>query len=332
MPNPANSSPPPEATAPAAVLPGDLPLFPVFIKAPDLSPWQSGNTGISGFTTIDSGLAGPHVVLMSLIHGNEFAGAIVLDEMLRANFTPRLGKLTFGFANLAAFARFDPENPVSSRFVEEDMNRVWDDIDLFGVRRSLELDRAREIRPLIDTADIVLDLHSMLWPSEALLLCGPGRQGRSLALAIGTPSMVIADQGHAGGKRLIDYGRFTEHPGQAGCVLVEAGQHWEFTTVLQIRSTIKALLHHAGMASETVRPPTPTRFAKVTQLVTARTNRFVFVRDFWGGEIIKTKDTLIAHDGDVEIRTPHDDCLLIMPSLKPSRGHTAIRMARLSET
>jgi hypothetical protein len=197
-------------------LPADLPHFPVFIEAPDLSPWVAGNTGITGFTTKDSGLAGPHVVLISLIHGNEFAGAIVLDEMLRADFRPRLGKLTFGFANLAAFARFDPENPVSSRFVEEDMNRVWDDIDLFGVRRTLELDRARDIRPLIDTADIVLDLHSMLWPSEPLLLCGSGNQGRKLALAIGTPSMVIADQGHAGGKRLIDYGRFTEHPGQAG--------------------------------------------------------------------------------------------------------------------
>ena len=27
-------------------------------------------------------------------------------------------------------------------------------------------------------------------------------------------------------------------------------------------------------------------------------------------------DTLIAMDGTVEIRTPHDDCLLVMPSLR----------------
>jgi hypothetical protein len=33
-------------------------------------------------------------------------------------------------------------------------------------------------------------------------------------------------------------------------------------------------------------------------------------------------------DGDTEIRTPHDDCLLVMPSLRPSRGHTAVRLAR----
>jgi predicted deacylase len=313
---------------PASVLPADLPHFPVFLDVPDLSPWRDGNTGIAGFTTRDSGLAGPHVVLVSLIHGNEFAGAIALDEMLRSGFKPMAGKLTFGFANIAAFEKFDRENPVASRFVEEDMNRVWDDAELFGVRRSLELDRARDIRPLIDTADIVLDLHSMLWPSEPLLLCGAGRQGRDLALGIGTPPMVIADTGHAGGKRLIDYGRFTENPGRAACVLVEAGQHWEPACVKQMRTTIFSLLRHTGLA-EGIAPSITPRFAEVTQLVTARTNRFVFVRDFLGGEIIATKDSLIAHDGDIEIRTPHDHCLLVMPSLRPSRGHTAVRLAKL---
>jgi predicted deacylase len=318
-----------DQTTPASGLPADLPHFPVFLEVPDISPWLDGNTGINGFTTRDSGTPGPHVVLVSLIHGNEFAGAIALDAMLRAGFVPARGKLTFGFANIAAFEKFDPENPVATRFVEEDMNRVWDDVELFGVRRSLELDRAREIRPLIDSADIVLDLHSMLWPSEPLMLCGAGEQGRSLALAIATPPVVIADNGHAGGKRLIDYGRFTENPGKAACVLVEAGQHWEPACVAQMQATICSLLRHTGLMGGTAPAQTP-RFAEVTHLVTARTNRFVFVRDFAGGDIIAAKNTLIAHDGDTEIRTPHDHCLLVMPSLKPSRGHTAVRLARLT--
>src|SRR3978361_1959367 len=78
---------------------GDLPHFPVFLTAPDLSPWLTGNTGIRGFTTLDSGQAGPHVVLISLMHGNEIAGAIVLDELLRDDFMPLRGKVTIGFAN-----------------------------------------------------------------------------------------------------------------------------------------------------------------------------------------------------------------------------------------
>ena len=319
------------AAAPGAAAPADLPAFPVFLEAPDIAPFLQGNTGIPGFTTRDSGRPGPHTVLVSLIHGNEIAGAIVLAEMLAQNFTPLVGKLTLGFANTAAYAKFDPENPVASRFVEEDLNRVWDDIQLFGVRRSLELDRAREIRPLIDVADIVLDLHSMLWPSEPLLLCGPAQAGRDLALAIASPPMVIADQGHAGGKRLIDYGRFTETASTAACILVEAGQHWEPGTIIQMRATIAALLHSTGQfpAMPPPAPPNPV-LAEVSHVITAKTNRFVFERNFRGGDLIPHTNTLIAHDGDTEIRTPYDDCLLIMPSHKPSHGHTAIRLAKIN--
>jgi len=307
-------------------LPADLPDFAVQIQAPDITPFLMGNTGVEGFTTLASKNPGPHVLITALIHGNEVAGAIVLAELLRARLTPACGTLTLGFANIAAYQRFDPQNPLASRYVEEDLNRVWDDAQLFGVRQSLELDRARQMRPLVDAADIVLDLHSMLWPSEPLLLCGAAPQGRSLALSLGTPGFVVADLGHAGGKRMIDYGRFTEAGGSATGILVEAGQHWEPATIAQTRATIEALLRVTGMA------PGPEgaqgRFAEVTQLITARTNRFVFTREFKGGETVPNAGTLIAHDGDDEIRTPHDDCLLIMPSLRASRGHTAVRLAR----
>ena len=62
--------------------------------------------------------------------------------------------------------------------------------------------------------------------------------------------------------------------------------------------------------------------------VTAATGNFAFVQPYRGGDIIPRRNTLIALDGDTEIRTPYDDCLLVMPSLRPSRGHTAVRLAR----
>ncbi len=64
-------------------------------------------------------------------------------------------------------------------------------------------------------------------------------------------------------------------------------------------------------------------------MVTAATAGFAFVQPYRGGEIIRRRNTLIAVDGATEIRTPHDDCLLVMPSLRPSRGHTAVRLAKL---
>jgi predicted deacylase len=322
-------SPPANSNRPEHILPADLPEFPVYTAAPDLAPFLAGNTGIRGFTTRNSGRPGPHVMLMSLIHGNELAGAIVLAELLRQNFIPLRGRVTMGFANIDAFTRFDSTNPLASRFVEEDMNRVWDDAQLFGARRSLELDRAREMRPIIDTADLLLDLHSMLWPSDPLLLCGPTAHGRHLAQTLATPHVVIADHGHAGGKRLIDYGRFTAADTPTAAILVEAGQHWEPGSVAQTRATVQRLLSHAGMIPPCPAPRHTPVFAQVTCAVTARTNRFVFTHAYRGGEIVRAANSLIAHDGDEEIRTPYDDCLLVMPSLRAVRGHTAIRMARL---
>jgi hypothetical protein len=66
----------------------------------------------------------------------------------------------------------------------------------------------------------------------------------------------------------------------------------------------------------------------VTLTVTATTGGFSFVKPFRGGDVVPRRDTLIATDGSAEIRTPYDDCVLIMPSLYPSRGHTAVRLAR----
>lgn len=318
-----------DATAPP--LPGDdaVPHFPVSVTPPDLAPWLAGNTGVAGFHSFAAPRSGPHVLILGLIHGNEICGAIVIEALLRSGFRPERGRLTLGLANIDAFRRFNPANPTASRFIEEDLNRVWDTALLDGPRRSAELDRARRMRPVIDSADIVFDLHSMLWPSDPLLLSGPSRRGRNLAMAIATPGLVVADGGHAGGRRLLDYHRFTDEAGEAVCVLVEAGQHWVPGTAGQMQASVAALLSHLGMMKP-VPPSAPPRFAEVTRIVTATTARFAFVRPFRGGEVVERSGTLIAWDGSAEIRTPHDDCLLVMPSLKTGRGHTAVRLARFA--
>jgi predicted deacylase len=307
--------------------------FDVRLTAPDLRPWVDGNTGIAGFTTRKAPVPGPHVALLALTHGNEIAGAIALDRLLRGGLQPVRGRLTFGFVNLAAFQRFDPRQPTLSRFVDEDINRVWDPVVLDGPRRSSETARAREIRPLIDTVDVVLDLHSMLWASDPLMLSGGTEKGRRLACGIGVPVLVVSDHGHAGGRRLIDYPRFSDPGTPFAANLVEAGLHWEPETVETALATVAGLLRHLGMAPEQS-PLLPSvcrarqRVAEVTETVTAATSNFSFVHPWRGGDIIAKRNTLIALDGGLEIRTPHDECLLVMPSLRPSRGHTAVRLAR----
>ncbi len=306
-----------------------LPQFPVNLAAPDLTPWRMGNTGIPGVHSFAADIAGPHLLVTALVHGNEIAGAILLDRLLRARPAPRRGRITLALANLDAFTRFTPDDPTASRFVDEDMNRVWEEHVLDGSGRSAELRRARELRPVVDQADVLLDLHSMLWPSDPLILTGRSAQAAELGLAIGVPPTVVADDGHAGGRRLIDYHRFAKAVPGRTALLVEAGQHWEDATVGTMDGCLRQLAGRLGLFPPA--PPLPPgRLAQVTRTVTAQTDHFAFLRDFRGGEIIAERNTLIALDGEVEIRTPHDHCLLVMPSPRTLRGHTAVRLARFT--
>lgn len=332
--NPPGMSPPGD---PSYAAQAPLPHFVVELAPPKIDMWLAGNTGVPGFTSHAAAEPGPHVVVIGLTHGNELAGGIVVDQLLRARLRPTRGRLTLGFANLAAFARFDPAHPTASRFLDEDLNRLWDPAMLDGPGESSELARARQMRTLIDSADVLLDLHSMLWPSDPLILCGDTEQGRAMALAIGVPPLVVADSGHASGKRMIDYGRFADPTTPAMANLVEAGEHWRQTTVETTHACVTGLLRHLGMLTASPAPPAPLApvagaarpYAQVTTAITANTAGFTFTQPYRGGDVIARRNTLIALDGETEIRTPYDDCLLVMPSLRPSRGHTAVRLARV---
>jgi succinylglutamate desuccinylase len=311
----------------------ELPRLEVRLPKPDLSPWRAGNIGIPGVWRVAAAEPGPHLVVSALVHGNEISGGLLLARWLREGVRPRRGTLTLVFANLAAFDRFDPSDPTATRFLDEDLNRVWAPELLRGPRRTVELERARQLLPVLEAADVLLDLHSMLWPSDPLFIAGPGEGARALGQAVGTPPVVIADEGHAAGLRMIDHGRFAAG-GRA--LLLEAGPHWQPETLAQMEATAARLLRLLGMAEEGAplppdAPLPPGRFARVTRTVTAQSGDFAFLRPYRGGEVVRERNTLIALDGEAEIRTPHDDCLLVMPSPRAMRGHTAVRLARFEE-
>ena len=145
--------------------------YPVELEAPDIEPYRHSPSGIEFVHSFDSGVAGPHVMINAITHGNEICGAIVLDQFLRANVRPNRGKLSLGFINHMAYSQFDATSPDASRFVDEDFNRVWVEDRLDGPEDTAELRRARELRPLFDDVDLLLDIHSMGTYSEALMIC-----------------------------------------------------------------------------------------------------------------------------------------------------------------
>ena len=76
------------------------------IVFPDIARWSKGNRGVPYAWTFDSGVAGPHVAIQALTHGNEVCGAVAVDFLLEHRVRPTRGKLSLCFANHAAFTNF----------------------------------------------------------------------------------------------------------------------------------------------------------------------------------------------------------------------------------
>ena len=203
------------------------PNYAVELSPPDIEPYRSGNTGVEYVTSFDSGVAGPHVLVTALTHGNEICGAIALDRLFRVGLRPRQGKLTLAFDNVAAYHSFDRRVPAASRFIDEDFNRLWAPATLDGPRQSTELARARALRPVVDAADFLLDIHSMQYSTAPLMLAGTLDRSVALARRVGIPELIMCDAGHAAGPRMRDYGGFGDPGSAKTALLIECGQHWE---------------------------------------------------------------------------------------------------------
>ena len=141
------------------------------LEAPELGDWRAGNAGVEGVWQFDSGMPGRHVLLTALVHGNEICGAWALKGLLEAGVRPQRGRLTLAFCNLDAFDRFDPADHDASSMVEEDLNRQWL-VERMHAANTLERRRAAELRPFVESADWLLDLHSMHERGAPLMLTG----------------------------------------------------------------------------------------------------------------------------------------------------------------
>ena len=311
------------------------------LRPPDIEARCAGNGDIPYVTRLDSGVAGPHVLINALCHGNELCGVIAIDRLLALGIRPARGRLTLCLANVAAFHRFDPAHPLASRCVDEDFNRLWSEAVLEGRGDSVERRRARQLRPVFAEADLLLDLHSMSGPGEPLVLCGRTLRARALARTLGFPSWVVADSGHAAGRRLMEFGAFALPDDEAGpdgptALLVECGQHGEAAAAEVAFALCLRLLVHAGQldagAAAALMPALetpPQRLIEVTDVVTAAGHGFVFAAAFSALESVPRAGTIIGHDLGRPVRTPYDDCFLVMPARKVLRGQTAVRLGRL---
>jgi hypothetical protein len=158
-----------------------------------------------------------------------------------------------------------------------------------------------------------------------------------LARRLGVPQHVVVDAGHADGCRLRDHAQFaTDGRPDALALLLEAGYHFDPASndvALDAAARFLVLsdvIEHEHIPPSWFRPkPATQTVLSVTDAVVARSMGFEFTQAFSGLEVIEHAGTVIAHDAGHAVRTPHDDCVLVMPSLRQLRpGVTVVRLAR----
>jgi predicted deacylase len=309
---------------------------PIEFAFPDLRPWEHGG-GAPYVHVRDSGKPGPTVMVNALTHGNEVSGAIVVDGLLRQGLRPRSGKLILSFANIEAYHSFDPAMPFKSRMIDEDFNRTWGRLDQPAT--TVETKRALVLKPFVEQADLLLDLHSMHDDGVPLMLAGPLDKGAELAKRLGAPVDIIRDAGHAAGMRMRDYGGFGDPKSPKNALLIETGQHWRASSVVVAKDVAVRFLAESGIVDAGDLPvgwrqpsPPAQRVVEVTHAVATRRGNFKAARHFEGQEVIAKAGTLLGHDDDEPVTTPYDKCVLVMPSSnRPLRpGVTVVRLGRLA--
>ena len=308
------------------------------VEPPDIQRYAAGNSGIDYVIQRRGARRGPHLWINALTHGNEVCGAIALDYLLRHDVRPRTGLLTLSFANIRAFENRSVKHPCGRRFIDEDMNRVWNRLD--GSEASCELERARQLVPIADSADYLVDLHSMDHPARPLAIVGVNgnpssiRAGLGFVRRIGNPTLLVMDEGHAAGCRLRDYRPFARAENGRAAIVAECGAHWSRNAAnVAIDISLRSIRNLLGLAREPgetppVARPRPEMLVSSEVTVTAKTNVFRFADFYIGGEVIQRAGTLIARDGDEPIRTPFDRCFLLMPCIA-GRGETPVRFGRI---
>ena len=121
--------------------------------------------------------------------------------------------------------------------------------------------------------------------------------------------------------------------------LLEGGDHGPVVALDNPESSaLVGRLRHTGSADAdwTARhlpraKPAPQRLIEVTHAVTIKSPEFRFAADYRGLEVIPKKGSVLGHDGSDPVKTPYDDCVLIMPSRRLQPGQTAVRLGRYVE-
>jgi predicted deacylase len=296
----------------------------------DLSAYRQGNVGIDYVHRFESGKPGPHVLINALTHGNELCGMTAATHLLDNAVRPKIGTLTVSFANIDAYESFQEASPFDSRQIVHNLNRIWSPEWLDGTEDSPELRRARLLRPVVEAADHILDIHSTSQPVVPFWVYPAFERNARVAMAVGQPSVhLVMPDGLGSGTPLIQYGRHGGPDGEGVALVVECGQHFLRSASNLATEVAHDFLAYFGLVDPRsgASAPGPQRRFQLLQTHVIQSEDFAFVRPLVGFETF-AKGELIGTNGVDEIRAPVDDCTVFMPAHQVIVGREAVYLTK----
>lgn len=266
--------------------------------------------------------AGPTVLVVGGIHGNEPAGIVAGDRVLRhlqSTGPPAAGEAVFLSGNLEALRR-------RVRFVDRDLNRIWlepevredaaDDYEARerrGTLAAIEAAIARRRGPVY-----LLDLHTSSAPGAPFLTVGDTLRNRRFARRFPLPLIL-------GLEEQID-GALLEFMNNRGLVTVgvEAGQHDDPGSAERLESVVWIALVESGFVAEGAVPDGVARRDALRKageglprIVEVRhrhalspDDRFRMLPGFANFDVLR-RGQIVAHDRGGEVRFPEDGRMLL---------------------
>jgi predicted deacylase len=281
--------------------------------------------GVKAVLRLDSGMPGPHAVVVALLHGNETCGLGAIRAVLAREAELLRGRVTLIAANPAGFRARRPDEPQAGRFLDEDMNRLWSADRLAGAGAdTIEMRRAREIASLFGDADLVVDLHSMATPGPRLLMFHdtPGARAVLPALPADAHRIRFVSPLHEG-RLLVEQPALLGDPRRAAFV-VECGAHRAPAASTYAARVALAALGGIGMLAKPARQPRRRKGLDLVavQMLRAGTDSFRFLDPPIALRVYEP-GAPIAEDGARVIRAPFSPTVLMLARARPRRGGEA---------
>ncbi len=275
----------------------------------------------------ETGRAGPLVLVLGAVHGNEPSGIIAAQRVL-AKLQERglelRGRFVALVGNLEALRQ-------ERRFVHTDLNRMWTPEGVARLRAqdsgfdTVEEAQQRELLAVIDgeieraQGEVVFfDLHSSSAPGAPFTAINDTLQNRRFAVALPIPSLVGLEESVRG--------PVLEYVGERGHVAVamEGGQHTDARTIDRHEAAIWITLVTAGALRRADVPSYDAHYAHLRSSARGLPGilEIVYRQALAPGDAFKMEpgftnfsevkhDRLLARDQRGDVRAPRDGFLML---------------------